>query len=234
MIIYGIIPARSQSSRIKNKNIKKLCGKELFLHSINFAKKLKFISKIVFSTDSDFYIKKIANFNKLIIHKRSRRASSGTAMEEDILKDLIKNFNKRNIPLPDGIVWLRPTSPLRSVETFYKAYKIFKKMKRTVMIVHKEESRLFKNINNSLVPIQKKMLKKSMLRSQDCKPLYSIFSGEFFILNSKITKNYLGKKKLFVVSSKYTNFDIDTKQDFKILNNTIKANKKIFKNFIHV
>ena len=48
MKIYAVIPARSGSTRFKNKNLKKFLGKELFLHSIFFARKLKFISKIIF------------------------------------------------------------------------------------------------------------------------------------------------------------------------------------------
>ena len=47
-----IIPARSGSKGIKDKNILKLNGKELFSYSVNFAKKLKFVKDIIFSTDS--------------------------------------------------------------------------------------------------------------------------------------------------------------------------------------
>ena len=51
-----IIPARSGSKGIKHKNI--LCSKKkLILHSINFAKKLNFVKDIVFSSDSNKYIK---------------------------------------------------------------------------------------------------------------------------------------------------------------------------------
>jgi len=234
MIIYAVVPARSLSQRFKNKNIALLGKTPLFMHSINFAKKLKFVSKIIFSTDSKKYIQKIKKKTNIIIHKRSKKASSNFAMEEDILQDIIKDFKKKNIQLPNGILWLRPTHPLRSKSVFEEGYKLFKKFDKTVMIVHKEESRLFANKNKFLHPINKKMKNRSMIRSQNCNALYSIFSGEFFILPKKITKNFLGKKKMFIVSSKYTNFDLDTETDFKILNNLIKFNSKIYKKFIHV
>ena len=234
MIIYAVVPARSLSQRFKNKNIALLGKTPLFMHSINFAKKLKFVSKIIFSTDSKKYIQKIKKKSNIIIHKRSKKASSNFAMEEDILQDIIKDFKKKNIQLPNGILWLRPTHPLRSKSVFEEGYKLFKKFDKTVMIVHKEESRLFANKNKFLHPINKKMKNRSMIRSQNCNALYSIFSGEFFILQKKITKNFLGKKKMFIVSSKYTNFDLDTETDFKILNNLIKFNSKIYKKFIHV
>ena len=53
-----IIPARKNSKRIKNKNIKNFCGKPLIYHSINLAKS-KLFDKIIVSTDS-IKIKKIA------------------------------------------------------------------------------------------------------------------------------------------------------------------------------
>ena len=52
-----IIPARQGSKGIKNKNIVKLNNKPLLIHSLDFAKKLKFIFKIVISTDSKKYLK---------------------------------------------------------------------------------------------------------------------------------------------------------------------------------
>ena len=52
---WAIIPARSGSKGLKNKNIKPFLGIPLLVHSINFAKKLKFINKIILSTDSNKY-----------------------------------------------------------------------------------------------------------------------------------------------------------------------------------
>ena len=53
--LWVIIPARSGSKGIKNKNIKKFLNVPLLVHSINFAKKLKFVDKIFFSSDSKKY-----------------------------------------------------------------------------------------------------------------------------------------------------------------------------------
>ena len=55
----AIIPARSGSKRIKNKNIKLFCGKPIIYYSINEAKKSKIFQKIIVSTDSE-KIKKIS------------------------------------------------------------------------------------------------------------------------------------------------------------------------------
>ena len=51
--IWAFIPARSGSKSLKNKNIKLFMKKPLIAHSILLAKKIKIISQIIFSTDSD-------------------------------------------------------------------------------------------------------------------------------------------------------------------------------------
>ena len=47
-----IIPARKNSKRIKNKNIKLFCGKPLIYYSIDLAKKSKLFDRIIVTTDS--------------------------------------------------------------------------------------------------------------------------------------------------------------------------------------
>ena len=59
-MITCIIPARSGSKRIKNKNIKKFFGKPLIYYSIKLALKNKKFNKVIVSTDS----KKIARIAK--------------------------------------------------------------------------------------------------------------------------------------------------------------------------
>ena len=54
--ILAIIPARSGSKGIKNKNIKLLNQKPLIDYTIDFAKKSKYIDKIVISTNDKFII----------------------------------------------------------------------------------------------------------------------------------------------------------------------------------
>ena len=55
----AIIPARSGSKRIKNKNLINFFGKPLIYYSINLAKKSGLFDKIIVSTDSK-EIKKIS------------------------------------------------------------------------------------------------------------------------------------------------------------------------------
>ena len=59
MTVMAIILARKNSKGLKDKNIKKLNGLPLILHTIKLAKKSKLIDDIVVSTDSNI-IQKLA------------------------------------------------------------------------------------------------------------------------------------------------------------------------------
>ena len=61
--ILAIIPARSGSKSIKNKNIIKYKGKPLIYYSIKTALKSKLINRVIVSTDSKKY-KKISTIEK--------------------------------------------------------------------------------------------------------------------------------------------------------------------------
>jgi len=56
MNIVAIIPARSGSKSIKNKNIIKYKNKPLIYHSIKVALKSKLITRVLVSTDSKKYL----------------------------------------------------------------------------------------------------------------------------------------------------------------------------------
>ena len=55
--IVALIPARSESKGIKDKNIKKYKGKPLLAHSIQHGLESRLIDKVVVTTDSKKYSK---------------------------------------------------------------------------------------------------------------------------------------------------------------------------------
>ena len=63
--ICAIIPARFGSKIVKNKNILKINGKYSFYYSIKASQKSKYIEKLVFSSDSNFYLNLAKNLNQI-------------------------------------------------------------------------------------------------------------------------------------------------------------------------
>lgn len=231
--IWAIIPARSGSKGFKDKNIANFLGKPLLVHSINFAKKLKFIHRILLSTDSKKY-KKIGEKNGVKVpFLRSKNTSKSNSMEEDVLEDIRKKLIKNKKELPDYILWLRPTCPLRNEKDYVKAYKKFVKENKSVCIVSQTDPRIFISKNNKLIPLNNNFKNKSMVRRQDCKPAYKIFYGEFFHFPKKYNKNFLGKDIRFVVQDNLCNIDIDDENQMQVYQKIIKSNKKKYAKFLH-
>ncbi len=53
--ILALIPARSGSKSVVDKNIRKIAGKPMIAYSIEHAKQSKYINRIIVSTDSETY-----------------------------------------------------------------------------------------------------------------------------------------------------------------------------------
>ena len=81
--VWAVIPARSGSKGLKDKNIKIFKNKPLLAHSIISAKKNRFIKKIIFSSDSKRYISIAKKYGCDIYHKRSKKNSSSTSKDID-------------------------------------------------------------------------------------------------------------------------------------------------------
>ena len=81
-----IIPARGNSKRIKNKNIKNFCGKPIIYYSLVNAKKSKLFDKIHVSTDSHKILKTVNKLGFKVDFLRSKKFSSDHAEIIDVLR----------------------------------------------------------------------------------------------------------------------------------------------------
>jgi len=107
--ILGIIPARAGSKGIRRKNIKNIHGKPLIQWTIDEAKKVKQINKIIVSTD-DLKIAKLSN--KLGIEipfMRPKKYAGDNSLSLDVVLHVLSLFQDFKY-----ILLLQPTSPMRN------------------------------------------------------------------------------------------------------------------------
>ena len=121
--IWAIIPARSGSKSIKDKNLKKIAGRSLIEHSIRSAKQINQVEKIIFSSDSKKYLKIANKIGVDILHHRSIKASKDYSTDLDFFKDFIKNYSIKD--LPDFFIHLSPTTPIRKKKILNDAVRLF-------------------------------------------------------------------------------------------------------------
>lgn len=113
--IIAIIPARGGSKSIPDKNIQSISGRPLIEFTINHSLKSKYIQRTIVSTDSEYYalIAKSLNAEVPFLRPGELALDHSTDLEvfTHALNWLIKNENY----IPDIIVHLRPTTPIREV-----------------------------------------------------------------------------------------------------------------------
>ena len=234
MKIYAIIPARSGSKGLPNKNIRPISGKPLLSYSISFAKHLPSVDRIFCSTDSYEYAEIARNNGAEVPFLRSAAAASDTAMEEHILEDLRSKFTELNIEEPDIIIWLRPTFVFRcvdDVESCVEALRLDSTITAARTVV-RAENRLYKIKNNILLP-EFHDSGKSMIRRQDMIDSYKVFSTDVFrFKGNKLGRDFLGRNIYPVVTNSICGMDIDSNFDFQIVNNLIEHAPELINEYL--
>lgn len=120
--VLTLIPARGGSKRIKNKNIKLLCGKPCIQYTIECAQKAG-MKNIVVSTDS-FEIARIAKkLGALTPFIRPDELSGDEVLDYPVVEHALNFFNSQNW-YPKILVYLRPTMPLRQYQEIQECLKI--------------------------------------------------------------------------------------------------------------
>ena len=125
MVIDCIIPARSGSKSIPNKNISLLGEYSLLAYTIAAAKLSKRINDIYVSTDSKEFAEIAKIYGAKILYLRPENISGDSSMDIDFFKYHIDFSKKNNIKLPDLFVNLRPTTPLRQLQVIDDAISKF-------------------------------------------------------------------------------------------------------------
>ena len=120
----AIIPARSGSKGVPNKNIRLLGGYPLIAWSIAACKLAKSINRIIVSTDTQEYAKVAQDLGAEVPFLRPAEFSDDNSTDYEFIKHALDWF-KNNDCDPDLIAHIRPTTPFRSPELIDHAVKAF-------------------------------------------------------------------------------------------------------------
>ena len=123
MKILAIIPARSGSRGLKDKNIKPLCGIPLGAYTIKAAQASGVFDEIHFSTDSPQYADIAMSYGASAPFLREKELATDTASSWDVVKDVIKKYKATGREF-DAAMLLQPTVPFRSVEDICNCVKM--------------------------------------------------------------------------------------------------------------
>lgn len=225
MSIIAIIPARSGSKGVPNKNIKMLGGLPLLSYSIIAAKMMPSVSRVIVSTDSIQYAEIAKKYGAEVPFLRPTEISGDRSSDFDLFLHALNWFKDNEKLTPEYFLHLRPTTPLRDPKIMEEAVKLFMENKDQATSLRsghiasespfkwflKDGDNYFQGIREDLTP------EKVNLPRQNFPSVY-IPDGYIDILKSSVIFNTgtLHGDKMLVFESPFC-VEVDTKDDFDFL-----------------
>ena len=121
----AIIPARGGSKRIVNKNIRILAGKPCINYTIECAKQAG-ISRIIVSTDSEEIAEISRNCGAETPFIRPKELAEDHVLDFPVVEHCLNFLENKEGWVPDLLVFLRPTMPLREPKEIVECLQLLK------------------------------------------------------------------------------------------------------------
>ena len=121
----AIIPARSGSKGLPDKNIKLLNGKPLMAYTILAAIDSNEFDEVMVSTDSPRYAQIAKEYGAKVPFLRSAETSSDSASSWDMVEEVLCKYRKLGKEF-NSFCLLQPTSPLREADDIKAAYRLYR------------------------------------------------------------------------------------------------------------
>lgn len=216
----AVIPARSGSKGLKDKNIKLLNGKPLIWYSIQAALNSNCFDEVMVSTDSEKYAEIARECGATVPFLRSEAMSTDKASSWDTVKEVLDNYKDLGKYF-DTVMLLQPTSPLRTFDDIKNAFRIMEENSAdsVVGVCEMDHSPLWSNVlpeNGCLDGFIRPEVKESSGRQS--LPTYYRINGAIYLtkIGEELGANLYSESGYAYVMDQARSIDIDTELDFRI------------------
>ncbi len=223
----AVIPARSGSKGLKDKNIKILQGIPLVGYTIKAALDSDLFDIVMVSTDSERYAEIAEGLGAEVPFLRSEITSGDSPTSWDVVKEVVEQYRERGHEF-DSITLLQPTSPLRNADDIIKAHKLFddKDANSIISVCEAEHSPLWSNVIESDLSMEHFAQTDDIVSCRQQLRAYYRLNGAIYIVNEKTLNNiknlYKEKSYAYIMEQSHS-IDIDTEFDFMIAEAIIKS-----------
>lgn len=222
----AIIPARSGSKGIKDKNIRDLNGKPLIAYTIETALNSGCFDTIMVSTDSEVYKEVAEKYGAEVPFLRDVNNATDNASVWSVVREVLEKYKEMGKEF-DTFTLLQPTAPLKNEDDIRNCYVMLEE-KKADAIVSMCELECSMHLVNTLPDnlsmdnfISDEMYKK---RRQDIKTYYH-FNGAIYLSKAAtfmVEENIYKHNCYAYIMDRYRSFDIDEEIDFKICEALLK------------
>lgn len=232
--IIALIPARSGSKGVPDKNIKLLAGKPLLAYSIMVAKKIELIGRVIVSTNSETYAAISKEYGAEVPVLRPEEFSGDRSTDYEFIKHMLDWLKDNENYQPEYIVHLRPTTPLRDPKVVNEAIislmnSPYATSLRSVHEMSESAYKTFEIENNKLKTVctnsfeldSANNARQTFPKTYAANGYVDILKTSYIIKNKKIHGN-----KVFAFITNKT-IEVDTINDFHLLEFEIKNNRDL-------
>lgn len=227
--VVALIPARGGSKGIKSKNLYPLCSKPLISWTIKSAKKEKMINRVFISTDNSNIALQAKKYGAEI-HKRPKKYATDKSLIYETINCFLKYLRHKLNYMPDVLVLLEPTCPLRKKNLIAKCIKkLLKKNYDTIATFSKAKTdprkiwNISKNEKPSAFYKNEVWLPRQKLNSTY--QLNGLLYGFNFQNKKNVKKNLLYGNSTSYVTSNVSNVDINSEEDMQYAEYIIKKER---------
>jgi CMP-N-acetylneuraminic acid synthetase len=232
----ALIPARSGSKRLPNKNIKLLHGRPLLSYSINSAITSGLFTEVIVSTDSEEIAEIAKDYGASVPMLRPSEYAQDLSCDIDWVNHALEFLVQNSLMKVEYIAILRPTSPLRKKLTMANALQSLADNSwadslRAMQLTDKHPGKMWTLDNqNRATPY---LVQSQDLPSTHDRPTQSL--QKLWIQNASLeivrlrtileTNSISGRSVLGFEMPGLEGFDINSIQDFEFLEFLIAKNK---------
>ena len=212
--ITAVIPTRSGSERLKNKNVRLFAGTSLLqvkIDTLKILKEQKYVEKIVVNTNCEESIK-IAEKNNISIIKRNNYYASSDCPINEYWQEVLTRDIETDISMLCQV-----TSPLVKLETFKKCINKFKDTCKPIMTIDLIKDYLWYKKGSNLSSVNYDY--PAHPRSQDLDNNYfKLNFGVVIISKDNLYKNnnIMTQNSTCIALNREESIDIDDEIDFKL------------------
>lgn len=226
--LLALIPARSSSKGLPDKNILNCAGKPLIEWSISAAKDVNIFDDVIVSTDSVKIADLARHAGASVPFLRPDELATDDASIVDVVKHAWENHLAPNGEYFDYVVLLQPTSPLRTsfhiisaIELYFKELQSEKDTLASVYQVDNKNAWLMQSENDTgYINFCFDVTSKNPQR-QELKPCYLPNGAIFILKGSELDGGIYHKNTIPFVMDAADSGDIDTIEDLRKVENIL-------------
>lgn len=226
--VLAVIPARSGSKSVKDKNIRLIDGKPMIAYSIEHALQAECINRVIVSTDSEEYAAIARKYGAETPFLRPAEYATDTALDFDVFFHALSYLEQEEGYIPDLVVQLRPTYPIRKLEdieamvAYMREHEDVDSMRCVAPAKEVPYKMWHKNEQGMLSPIMKEIPECYNMPRQQLPKVYYQNACIDVIRTEVITKKHSMSGEKIAGYEMSDNFDIDTEEEFQKAEEYIK------------